>query len=193
MTSRFIPLIALLCLAPFLHAQTQEPPAHYQVYGEYSYLSNSINGLPGSHQALNGFDAGIAFPSWRNLRFKIDVTGYTGTNLGATQHPYFIMGGGQYNWRLGRETVFAEALVGDGGINRYWGPKAVPGETASFVAFTGGGLDTRMARHLAFRMESGYQYSYFQLINNLHDLLPYELPGLPTNFWRLSSGLVVEF
>ena len=193
MTFRFFCLIAFLGLAPLLCAQNQEPPAHYQVYGEYSYLSNSINGLPGSHQALNGFDAGIAFPSWRNLRFKIDVTGYTGTNLGATQHPYFIMGGRQYNWRLGRETVFGEGLIGDGGINRYWGPMASPGETASFAAFAGGGLDTRLTRHLAFRMEGGYQYSYFILINNLQEINPVHLPGLPTNFWRLSSGLVVEF
>lgn len=193
MTSRFSWLIALFCLAPLLHAQMEAPPARYQIYGGYSYLSNTMNGLPGSHQSLNGFDAGVGFPAWRNLRFKIDVTGYSGTNLGAAQHPYFISGGGQYDVHLGRETVFGEGLVGDGGINRFWGPKGVPGETASFVAFGGGGVDTRLTRHVAFRVEGGYQYSYFILVDNLKQLLPYHLPGLPSNFIRLSSGLVFQF
>ncbi len=88
--------------------------------------------------------------------------------------------------------MFGEGLIGDGGINRYWGPNASPGETAPRSrGSAGGGLDTRLARHLAFRMEGGYQYSYFILINNLQEINPVHLPGLPTNFLRLSSGLVV--
>lgn len=193
MTSRLLPLIALCCLATILRAQVQEPTARYQIYGGFSYLSNAINGIPSARKSLNGLDASLGFPAWHNLRFKIDVTGYSGMSDGASQHPYFIMGGGQYDWRLGRETVFVEGLVGDGGINRYWGPKGAPGETASFATFAGGGIDTRLGRHLAFRVKGGYQYSYFQLIDNLLDLNPLHLPGLPTNFGRLSSGLVLQF
>jgi hypothetical protein len=193
MSFRFLSVVALFCLAPIAFAQTQEPPARYQMYGGYSYLSNTMNGIPGARQSLNGWDASVGFPPWHNLRFVMDVSGYSGTNSGAAQHPYFIMGGGQYDWRLRRETIFGEALFGDGGINRYWGPNGAPGESASFALFTGGGLDTQLARHLAFRVQGGYQYSYFILINNLTQTFPLHLPGLPTNFGRASSGLVVEF
>lgn len=190
--SRLTPLIAMLCLTQVLHAQNREVPARFQIYGGYSYLSNSLNGVPGSQQALNGWDASMAFPSWHNLRFKIDASGYLGTNLGAQQHPYFIMGGAQYSRRLGRETVYVEGLGGDGGVNRYWGANKTAGETASFVGFVGGGLDTPITRRIAFRVAGGYQYSYFALAT-LPYYNPYRIPGLPTNFGRLSSGLVFQF
>jgi hypothetical protein len=191
MPFRLLPLIAMLCLSGALHAQNQSPPARFQVYGGYAYLSNSINGVPGSQQALNGWNATVAFGQWHNLRFKIDVSGYMGTNAGAPQHPYFIMGGAQYSHRLGRETVFVEGMGGDGGINKNWGAGATTGETASFAALMGGGLDTPLTRHMAFRVSGGYQYSYFALVGK--DLNPYRSPGLPTNFGRLSSGLVFQF
>src|ERR1035437_521302 len=128
MPSRLFSLIALLCLSSALHAQ-QEAPARYQIYGGYTYLSNSLDGVTGSHQPLNGFDAGVAFPSWHSLRFKIDVAAYRGTNLGAPQHPYFIMGGGQYTCRIGRESVFVEALGGDRGAEQKLAGRRVIGET----------------------------------------------------------------
>ncbi len=99
--------IAILCLASFLHAQS-EVPARYQIYGGYTFLSNSFNGVPGSHQPLNGWDASIAFASWHGLRFKLDTFGYNGTNLGAPQHAFFILAGGQYTWRVRRESIFGE-------------------------------------------------------------------------------------
>jgi hypothetical protein len=190
MPSRLFSLIVLLCLSSVLHAQ-KEASARYQVYGGYSFLSNSFNGVAGSHQPLNGWDASLAFPSWRNLRFKIDVFGYRGTNLGAQQHSYFIMGGGQYNWRVGKESVFVEALMGDGGLNRNWGANGTPGETASFSTLVGGGLDTPLTRHIAYRVDGGFQYAYFALAGQHY--APYRIPGLPTYFGRISSGLVWQF
>jgi len=191
MPSRLFSLIALLCLSSTLHAQ-KEGPARYQIYGGYSYLSNSLDGVTGSHRPLNGFDAGVAFPSWHSLRFKIDVAAYRGTNLGAPQHPYFIMGGGQYSWRMDRESVFVEGLAGVGGANQSWAANGAMGQTASFSFLTGGGLDTALTRHVAFRVGGGYQYSYFALERAVF-LTPYRIPGLPTNFGRISSGLVWQF
>ncbi len=184
-------LIALLSLSSALHAQSG-PPAHYQIYGGYTFLSNSLNGVPGSRQPLSGFDASVAFPSWHNLCFKIDAASYRGTNLGAPQHPYFIMGGGQYDWRIGRESVFVEGLAGVGGANRSWAANGAIGQTASFSSLVGGGLDTVLTRHIAFRVEGGYQYSYFALEHSV-TLVPYRIPGLPSNFGRISSGLVWQF
>jgi hypothetical protein len=147
--------------------------------------------VPGSHQPLNGWDASVAFPSWHDLRFKIDVYAYRGTNLGAPQQPFFIMGGGQYSRRFGRESVFVEGLMGDGGLNRNWGAGGTTGETASFAALVGGGLDTPLTRHIAFRVDGGFQYSYFALAGQYS--APYRIPGLPTDFARISSGLVWQF
>ena len=183
----FLP-ITLLCLSSALHAQS-EPRARYQIFGGYTFLSNSLDGVTGSHQPLNGWDAAIAFPSWHSLRFKIDVAAYRGTNLGAPQHPYFILGGGQYTWRFGKESVFVEGLAGTGGANKTWAADNAQGQTASFVSLAGGGLDTPLTRRIAFRVEGGYQYSYFALERPI-TLVPYRVPGLPNNFGRISSGLV---
>jgi hypothetical protein len=192
MPYRFLSLIALICLSASLYAQS-ETHSRYQIYGGYSFLSNSLNGVPGSHQGLNGFDASFAIPAWHNLRFKVDFAAYNGTNLGAPQHPYYIVGGGQYDIHVRRETLFVDAMAGDAGANHTW--SATPGyagQSASFVSLVGGGIDTPLTRRLAFRISGGYQYSYFKL-QNPSNLVPYELPGLPTNFGRLSSGLVWKF
>jgi hypothetical protein len=186
-------LIALLCLSPTLSAQT-ETTDRYQVYGGYTYLSNSFNGVPGARQPLNGWDASVAFPAWHSLRFKIDAFGYIGTNLNAPQHVYFIMGGGQYGRHFGREFTYVEALVGDGGINSNWGANATSGETASFATLLGGGLDSPITRRLAFRIDAGYQWSNFALAPppTLPNI-PYRIPGLPNNFARISTGCVWRF
>jgi hypothetical protein len=190
MSSRFLSLIALLCLASALHAQV-EKPTRFQLYGGYSYLSNSLNGVPGSQKGLNGWEGAMEFPSWHGLRFKVDATGYSGTNLNAPEHPYFIMGGPHFGWRFGRETIFVDGLGGDGGVNRYWGANKTIGATASFVGFAGGGVDSRITRRISFRVAGGYQYSYFALSTKYS--IPYRIPGLPTNFAHVTSGLVWKF
>jgi len=195
MPSRLTSLIALLCLTcAALYAQSPPFP-RFQFYGGYSYLSNTLNGVPGSRQALNGYDGSVAFPSWHGLRFKIDAFAYRGTNLGATQHPYFIMGGAQYGRRIGREFIFMEALGGDAGTKNDWGPGRHLASTASFSTILGGGIDTRLSRHLAFRVVGDFQYMNFYLqtfIPGVEDKF-YRTPGLPNYFGRASSGLVWQF
>jgi hypothetical protein len=191
MQSRLLSLIALLCLSPVLHAQ-HEAPAHYQIFGGYSYLSNSLNGVTGSHHGLSGWDTSVAFESWHGIRFKIDFPGYRGTNLNAQQHTYSIMGGAQFSKPVGRETIYAEGMAGDAGANKYWGANGQIGQTVAFAAFVGGGLDTPISKHVAFRVDGGFQYSYFALDVKVI-LVPYRIPGLPTNFGRVSSGLVWQF
>lgn len=198
MPRRLFPMIAAFCLSSALFGQTPSPAgaseAHsqFQVYGGFSYLSNSLDGVPGSRKALNGFDAGVAFPHWHNIRFKIDLAAYRGTNLGAPQHPYFITGGAQYDIYLGRETVFLEGLGGIGGANQTWAANGAIGQTASFAAVTGGGFDTRITRHMGIRLQGDLQYSYFAL-EKPKSLIPYRIDGLPTIFGRYSAGPVWNF
>jgi len=191
MPSRLGLLVALLCLSSGLYAQT-EAPARYQIYGGYAFLSNTLNGVAGSHQPLNGWEAAAAFAPWHSLRFKLDVSQYRGTNLGAPQHLLYIMAGGQYSRRFKRETAFVDGLAGVGGANKTWPANNAIGQTASFSSLVGGGLDTPLTRHVAYRISAGYQYSYFALVHPVL-LIPYRIPGLPTNFGRLSTGFVWQF
>jgi len=191
MPYRVAVLSLLLSFAALLSAQQPDSSPRYQLCAGYSLLSNSLDGLPGAHHVLNGWEASVAFPPWHALRFRIDTTAYRGTNQGAPQHPYFILGGGQYAWKLRRESIYALGLTGTAGANRNWPANGANGQTASFAALVGGGIDTPLTRRFAFRVEGGYQYSYFVyngLLNN-----PYGVPGLPTNFGRLSTGLVWNF
>jgi hypothetical protein len=191
MPLRLFLLLALLCLSCSLRARS-ETQARYQIYGGYTFLSNSINGVPGSRQPLNGWDGSVAFPPWRSLRFKIEAFGYRGSNLGAPQNPLFILAGGQYTWRVRREAVFVEGLMGDCGLNKNWGASQTIGQTASFSTLVGGGVDTPLTRHIGLRFSGGFEYAYFTL-GGPHIAIPYRLPGLPTNFGRISSGLVWQF
>ena len=136
MRLHLFPLAVLYCPLALAGQSVQSvqsagsPP--YEIYAGYSLLSNSFNGIPGSRQALNGEEASLAFPGWHGIRVKVDVTRFSGTNLGAKQQATFIMGGGEYEHTFHRERLFAEALFGDVGMNRYWGPNAHSGMTASF-------------------------------------------------------------
>ena len=186
---RWMTLLVLLSSALISSAQSSDASS-YQISGGFSYLSNTINGVPGARQPLLGWEASLATPAWRNLRFKIEYSGYLGNNLGAPQHPYFILAGGQYEHHLGKEKLFAEALIGDGGLNGNWGPNQMPGSSASFATLLGGGVDTPVSKHLAMRFEGGYQYTNFALYQSVTYKYPYQLPGYPKNFARISAGLV---
>jgi hypothetical protein len=185
---------ALVFCAATVNAQT-DFSSRYQLYGGYSYFSNSLNGVSGATQPLNGYEVAFAIPPWHDLRFKVNMFQYLGTNRGAREHPYFIMGGGQYGRNFGREYLFVEALLGEGGVNQNWGPNQTIGPTASIAAIMGGGVDTPLSSHLAIRVEGDYLYTYFKLVasRNNGSGVPVYVPGLPTNFGRISTGIVCRF
>lgn len=188
---RRLPLVLVgLLLLPLPAFAQSELAGRYQFYGGYSYLSNSFNGVLGVRHALNGWDAGMVFPAWHGLGVKIDVAHYSGTNLGAKQQAISITAGGQYERSFHRERFFAEALFGDLGMNRYWGPNGQAGMTASFTTVMGGGIDTPLSRHLALRVQGDYRYSNLALIQSTSYTLPYRVPGLPNHFASLSTGLL---
>ena len=189
MRARAIVLSALGFFPLVVTAQSDDL-ASYQIYGGFTSLSNSFNGVPGSRQPLPGWEAAVAFPAWHHLRPKLDYARFSGTNLGAPQHAFFILAGGEYEHEIGRERLFADALFGDVGLNQNWGANGSPGSSASFSTFFGGGADTPIGRHFAIRAEGGYQYTNFALYQSLSYQLPYRIPGLPNNFGRFSTGLV---
>jgi Lipid A 3-O-deacylase (PagL) len=197
MRIHYLLLLALFCPSIDARAQSVSSPP-LQIYGGYSWLSNSFNGVPGSRQALNGWNASGAFPQWHHLRFKLDYSMYRGNNLGEPQHAFLIMGGGQYEANLRRERFYAQALVGEGGLNGSWYKlntadykNGNTGTIASFAEFLGGGIDTPIGLRTAFRLEGGVQHSNFDPITPISQAsVPYHVPGIPNYFGRLSAGIV---
>ncbi len=189
MRVRLFTLFALFFYSVSLTAQVQTS-ASYEIFGGFTSLSNSINGVTGYHQPLLGWEAAVIFPAWHHLRPKLDYSALNGNSLGAPQHAFSITAGGEYEHYLGKERLFGEALFGDVGLNQNWGASGSPGSSASFTTFFGGGADTPLNKHLAIRVEGGYQYTNFYLYRSLSFKYPYRIPGLPNNFGRFSSGLV---
>jgi hypothetical protein len=200
MFTRLLVVTVLICGSLALHAQAApevrdlRDTSRYQLYGGYTWLSNSFNGLPGHRQALSGWDASLATQHlWRGLRFKVETAQFRGTNYGAPQHAYFILGGWQYDFRFKRETLFGHVMVGDIGINQNWGPNQHAGMTASFATLTGGGLDTPIGRRFAIRAGGDWVYENFALVQSAAFPYPYRIPGLPNYMGRVTAGVVWKF
>jgi hypothetical protein len=195
-------LLALFCSCAYASPPSDPAPLPdkapaYQIYGGYSWLSNSFNGTPGARQPLNGWNGGVAFAEWHHLRFKLDYSMYRGTNLGSPQHALSLLGGGQYDVAFHRERLFAEALVGEAGLNGTWyKPNSAgyqngnTGGTASLAEFLGGGIDTPISSHTALRVEGGVLHSNFNPIAPLPVSVPFRVNGLPNYFGRFSAGIV---
>jgi hypothetical protein len=188
MFTRIAPIIALAFLPPISPGQSDTSP-RCQLFGGLSYLSNSLNGTPGAHRPMMGWDSGVSAPWYYRLRFVIDASEYSGYNLGAEQRVMFILAGGEYEHRIGKERLYLKALAGSGKANRDWGANAAPGGNASFATFLGGGLDTPLSRQFGLRLEGGFQHTDFALLESTADPAPYRIPGLPNYFSRISAGL----
>jgi hypothetical protein len=81
-------------------------------------------------------------------------------------------------------------------MNRNWLPNNVPGQTASFSAIAGGGLDTRLTKRFAFRAQADFQYANFNpglVLGPTTITYIEEFHGLPNYFAKVSTGLVWNF
>jgi hypothetical protein len=195
---RYYFLLLALASSSIAAAAPDHAPPPFEVYAGYSWLSNSFNAVSSPAQPLHGMYAGVAFPEWHHLRIKLDYSLYRGTNLGDPQRAFFIMSGGQYGGTFHRERLYVEALAGEGALNGTWFGTANAGykngntgTIASFAEFLGGGIDTPLGSHAAFRVEGGVQHSNFDPITPISkSSVPYHLAGIPDYFGRISAGVV---
>lgn len=160
----------------------------YELFGGYSFLSNSFNGHDSytSRQPLNGWDVAFTARASRRLSVKVDASGYYGTSLGSPQRPIFVLGGGQYSRRFGKESAFIEGLAGIGHLNSDWWGGEIPGHTVSFAGLAGGGLDRQITPRISFRLEGDLLYTNFTIADD-------QIHGLPNYFASISTGLVWRF
>jgi hypothetical protein len=93
-------LLFLICPSITLYAA--EAPAHYQIYGGYTWLSNSFNGFEGARQPLNGWDrqsaslpgvacgsnsmcTGTAEPAWARRKTRFSSWPVVNTSIGSKE------------------------------------------------------------------------------------------------------------
>lgn len=189
-------MLALLTAVPPAHGQ-DPGRSLYQLYGGYSFLSNTPNGSPGAHHPLNGFEASLAMLDWHHLRFKLDASEYRGSNLDAHQHEMLITAGGEYGRHFGPEYGYLEALIGDAAVNHHWAEGGNTGQTASIATLIGGGLDTPLRRRLVLRVQGDFLYTNLNpdlaKIPSTYPVYPSPIHGLPNYFGRVGAGLAWSF
>lgn len=183
-------LFMLAACWPVIALCQSENSSRLLLSGGFDYFSNSFNGVPGARASQLGWDSAIAARFWHNVRFKFDVSGESGENDGASQRATFYLAGFEDGVTVRRERLFAHALFGDVGMTRYWGPKGLPGGTASFAYLLGGGVDTPISRHFAIRLEGDLQHTNLYLVKSPAVSIPYSVSGMPRYMGRFSTGLV---
>lgn len=175
-----------MLIAQAKKAGGQDHEGRVEIFGEYSRISDSVtehDSFQRPSVALNGFEMGGTFRVWRGLGIKGAVSRYSGSNIGA-ENQLFVVGGGQYAVRLGPESIFVEGMIGSGDV---YAPAFYSGKgTTAFTSVFGGGLDTLIVRHLAFRVEGSLLHATFVPTSD-------QIHGIPTSFGRFSTGLVVRF
>ena len=154
------------------------------IFGGYSHISNSFLEHDSSSfkQGMNGFDIGVGVRLWRGLGVKADVIGYRGDWVSLPQNATFFFGGVVYSVPIGRETVFAEAMLGTGHLDS----NGLGVSFSSTPYLLGGGVDSRVIRHLAIRVEGGILHVNTTSSSD-------QIHGMPSSYGQLSTGLVARF
>ena len=158
-------LFGLLALAPCA-ARAQ----NVQLFGGYSYLRLDTGA---EHANLNGWEAsGTLKNSW--LGFTADFSGDYGSPFGPSTSVQTFLFGPQISLPVPLISPFIHVLAG--------GAREKTGNFSdtTFAGAIGGGIDTRIAPLLSYRL--------FQV-----DYLATRFGGKTQNHLRVSTGLVIRF
>jgi hypothetical protein len=204
--------ISIVVFLPSLAAQVggarpagREIETRATIFGGYSYIRNSNNGL-------GGWEGQGTYNFTRNLGITADLSGATITPLGFSvlgfsagtyQRSNYYLFGPTVTANLGRSSVFAHALFGEarsslsagvgfpiiGGIST-----GLTSSNAFAMAF-GGGIDFGLTRHIAMR---AVQVDYLRTQFNAADALTTglfnnNLANNRQNNFRYSTGIVFRF
>ena len=201
---RILPLLAFSAMAasaPLMLAGQTAPqhqaPANNEIFGGYSYSFRAYDHTQDNPVSggMNGWEASAKFaiPRTRLLGIKVDGSGYYRTDnyagesfVGYRPQAYFFLAGPQISLPMGRYTVFADVLVGEGHLNS--GDQSIPSLASSF-AFSeaaGGGVDVGLTRRLAWRVGGEFLHSGFSSSDN-------QIHGYVSSNGRIATGLVVRF
>lgn len=172
----------------FAGLATAQVPTSGNVFFGYSYESAEASALnlTGSRANLNGWEATLEGKLFPILGIVADFSGHYGsenitafTSSGAfsgnvTGHEFEVMFGPRVGVSVGKFRPFAEFELGVGHMNTN-----AFGSDNSFATALGGGLDYRVFRPLALRLEGDYVTTRFF--------------GTTQNNFRLSTGIALHF
>jgi opacity protein-like surface antigen len=181
-------VFTLIVLAGLASAQI---PTSGNIFVGYSYENASSSTLyqDVSRPNLQGWEASLEGRIFPHLGIVTDISGHYGSqnytastpegplNINVTGHELEVLFGPRLSIPIGKFTPFAEGMVGVAHIN-IGGNGPNPSNT-SFGSAIGGGLDYKIIRLLALRVEADYIHTQF--FNTSQDNL------------RLSTGVVVRF
>jgi len=173
--------VVILGVFGSLTCMAEDDPA-LDLFGGYSYLNASTEGLANKHVSLNGWNAAGTF--YLNHWFGIasDFSGHYGTpsigGTGVTTHVHNFLFGPQFSYRHGPLTPFAHALFGESRVSAEAGGIKVT--DSDFGMALGGGIDVKLHPRMSWRMIEA-DYLRTQFFNNSQ------------NHARISTGLVFHF
>lgn len=160
-------------------------PTSGNVFFGYSYYNSSISG---QRTSLNGWEGSVEGKVLPFIGIVGDFSGYDGSqnfttcttpildcvtfNNNFTEHNYLF--GPRASVSVGKIRPFAELLVGAGHIHVNGG-----GSDTSFATAVGGGIDYKLMRVLAWRLQGDYIHT--------------TLFNVAQNNVRISTGIVLRF
>jgi hypothetical protein len=161
-----------------------------ELYAGYGFLSDSFNDYAEEFSAtpMNGWDAAMTLHAKGTLSISVEAMGFYATNLDASQFEHTVLVGPQWSRRAGKESLFAHGLIGMGFINSGAIPfdNSSPSSNVTFAALAGGGLDTPISPHLAWRIEGDYLRCEFGSKSD-------QIHNLRGNFAHFTTGIVFRF
>lgn len=179
--------LGVFLLSSFAAAQI---PTSGNIFVGYSFENTNWSGLDSglSRPNLNGWEASLEGKVFPHLGIVTDFSNHFGSEsfveitpsgpvrVNVTGHEWEVLFGPRLSIPVGKVTPFAEAMFGIAHIHN---GDFVDHTNTSFATALGGGLDYRLVRFLAVRLEVDYlQTRFFSTTqNNL----------------RLSPGLVLRF
>jgi hypothetical protein len=186
--------IALIALTFFLLAAlaAAQVPTSGNVFVGYSFYSTKLSGSisPAIDRAnINGWQASLEGKVFPFLGIVADFDGHYGSELfGIPACPVFaepctfnasvsehnVLFGPRFSASVGKFRPFAEFEVGVGHVNAN-----AAGSDTSFATAFGGGLDYRLIRVIAWRLQGDYVQTRFF--------------GTTQNNVRVSTGIVLRF
>lgn len=163
-------------------------PTSGNVFIGYSYESTNWSGLDSglSRPNLSGWEASLEGKVFPHVGIVTDFSGHYGSQsfiapdrgkINVTGHEWEVLFGPRLSVPVGNFTPFAEAMIGIAHIHN--GGSFPSTSNTSFATAVGGGLDYRLIKFVALRLEVDYlQTRYYSTTQN--DL-------------RMSPGIVVRF
>lgn len=176
-----IPSITTLAQSPKSGSEAKRVLTRSDVYVGYTFLNKDLQGGTG----LNGWELGFSTAERIGLRFKADVLSYTGSDNGAPQKPRYYMVGQEFAHGFLGNTLFLHGMIGIAHTGSDW-DAATSTNNTTFATDLGGGLDHALIGPVAWRFEGDYMHTHFTANNSA-------VTGIPENFLRFSTGLVVQF